>query len=424
MRALHTSLHRSFVLLVLLFTIAACGASTDDASPADPTPEPDTPASQTTTRDAGNDATTPAASMADTHPAHERLQQALERYETIAQQGGWPEIPDGDLLEVGDSSDRVIPLRERLAATGDLPEAAASEAAPVYDEPLAEAVRHFQERHGLTVDGILGSNTVAALNVPVEERIQTIELNLERWRTVPDTLGERYVLVNIPEFRLRAYEDGREVERMDVIVGAEYDGRATPVFQDEMEHVIFSPYWNIPQSIAEEEILPEARRDRSYLVENEYEIVSNYGPDAEVYDTYDTDLARVASGELKLRQKPGPENALGLVKFMFPNEYAIYLHGTPEDQLFEEAERDFSHGCIRVERPADLAAFVLSRKSEWTPSRIDQAMHDGEWQQVDLDEHVPVYILYFTAFADEDGTIQFRRDIYGHDEGQPGFDLG
>ncbi|MDX1548883.1 MAG: L,D-transpeptidase family protein, partial [Rhodothermales bacterium] len=194
-----------------------------------------------------------------------------------------------------------------------------------------------------------------------------------------------------------------------------YGGRATPVFTDEMEHLIFSPYWNIPPSIANEEILPKARGNRAYLVENNFQIVSHYGPGAEVYDPYSTPLSRVESGELRLREKPGPSNALGLVKFMFPNDMAIYLHDTPADHLFDESERDYSHGCIRVERPEDLAVWALSRKAGWDRARIQDALQNGEWEQVDLDEHIPVYILYFTAFAEDDGTVRFYDDLYDHD---------
>lgn len=359
------------------------------------------------------------------HPAYARLQEAVAQYRGHTREGGWPTVAEGTVLEVGDSSGQVIPLRERLATTGDLSDAAAKEPDRIYDEQLSEAVRRFQQRHGLAEDGVVGPATVAALNVPAEERLAVLERNLERWESLPDTLGSRYVLVNIPEFRLRAYEGDRLAESMAVVVGAEYDGRETPVFRDTIDHIIFSPYWNVPPSIADEEIIPEAREDRDYLVENDYEIVSHYGPGAEVYDTYGTDLGRVVSGELRIRQKPGPNNALGLVKFMFPNDYAIYLHGTPEDHLFGRTTRAFSHGCIRVERPVDVAAFLLSRQqsSAWTRERIDEAMHDGEWQQVNLDVEVPVYILYWTAFVEEDGTVRFLEDVYGLDEGDPTFEL-
>jgi murein L,D-transpeptidase YcbB/YkuD len=299
--------------------------------------------------------------------------------------------------------------------TNDLSRLEATELDSAYDAALAGAIYQFQQRHSLTTDSLLGPSTLEVLNVPVDERVRQIELNLERWRWLPDNLGQRYVLVNIPNFQLKAYRDGDVVEKMEVIAGKAYDDRATPIFADSMAYVIFRPFWNIPPSIANEEILPKARGNRDYLVNNNYQIVSHYGPGAEVYDPYTTSLDRVASGELRLREQAGPSNALGLVKFMFPNQYAVYLHDTPADHLFSEAERDFSHGCVRVGRPKDLAIFALSQKPEWTPQRIDEAMHQGSWQRVDLDTPIPVYLAYWTAFVNQDGTVHFREDLYDHD---------
>ena len=362
------------------------------------------------------DVTAVLRDMVPPHEVYQRLEHAYRTYRTIAERGGWPTVPEGDVLHPGDSSARVPVLRERLAVTDDLPRAEAAEQDSLYDAQLAGAVYRFQQRHGLATDSLLGPSTREALNVPAAERVRTLALNLERWRWLPEHLGARHVLVNIPAFQLTAYRDGEVAQQMEVIAGKAYDGRATPVFADTMEHLIFSPFWNIPPSIANEEILPKARGNRSYLVNNNYEIVSHYGPGAAVYDPYSTSLARVASGELRLREKPGPTNALGLVKFMFPNEYAVYLHDTPADHLFDQSERDFSHSCVRVERPLDLAVYALSKQPAWTRDRIDEAMHDGEWQQVDLEHPIPVYLVYWTAFVDEDGTVHFREDIYDHDE--------
>lgn len=396
-----------FAWVALLVIVVACGGWIGFA-PAD--------------RAQHDRSSTSAVDEAHTHPAYQRLRAATERYRQIADDGGWPDISAGELLQEGDTSARVIPLRERLAVTGDLSAPVFGDSA--YDNAVAEAVLAFQRRHGLTEDGVLGPETRGALNVSAREKVRQMERNLRRWESLPEDLGDRYVLVNIPEFRVRAYRQDDEEFSMRIIVGAEYDSRATPLFSDRMEYVVFRPYWNIPASIATDEILPEARQDRSYLTRNGYQIVSHYAPDARVYDVHSTDLDRVASGELRLRQKPGPQNALGLVKFMFPNEYAVYLHGTPHQHLFEEGERAFSHGCIRVEHPDELAEFVLSRQGGWTPERIDEAMQAGERQQVDLEETFPVYILYFTVFVDEDGTVGFFKDLYGHDSGEAGFDLG
>ncbi|HMB89332.1 MAG TPA: L,D-transpeptidase family protein [Rhodothermales bacterium] len=352
--------------------------------------------------------------LAPVHKSYQHLRDALATYRTYAEQGDWPMIPEGEVLHPGDSSSsRVPPLRQRLATAGYLDNAGSDSR---YNERLAGAVYRFQEEHGLVTDSLLGPSTAAALNISVEDRIRQIEFNMERWRWLPDDLGDRYVLVNVPGFRVYAYDDGAVAESMNVVVGKSYAGRQTPIFTDEMEHLIFSPYWNIPPSIANDEILPNARGNRNYLTSNNYQIVSHYGPGAEVYDPYTTSLSGVVSGELRLREKPGPSNALGLVKFMFPNPLAIYLHDTPADHLFNKTERDYSHGCIRVERPVDMAVYALAGKPAWDRARIEEAMHNGEWQQVDLEQHIPVYILYFTAFADDGGSVQFYDDIYGHDE--------
>lgn len=353
--------------------------------------------------------------MAPDHAAYQRLRRALGRYQVLAEEGGWPTIPAGDVLHPGDSSARVPTLRKRLAMTDDLPPRAAAEQDSTFDAALAGALHHFQQRHGLTTDSLLGPSTREALNVPAEERARQIALNLERWRWLPQDLGARHVMVNIPAFQLSAYRGDELALQMEVIAGSAYSGRATPIFADTMEYVIFRPYWNIPPSIANEEILPKARGNRDYLVSNNYQIVSHYGPGAEVYDPYSTDLSRVVSGELRLREKAGPTNALGLVKFMFPNQYAVYLHDTPADHLFSKVERDFSHGCVRLERPKDFAAFVLNNKPDWTRERIDRAMHEGSWQRVDLEAPIPVYLAYWTAFVDQDGTVHFREDLYDHD---------
>lgn len=385
----------------LLLSVSACSDGVESSRQAAAQPSP-APSSSASSRQLSN----------SDHDARDRLTETLARYESIKSEGGWPTLPPGDVLEVGDTSSQVPTLRRRLAVTGDLPAALASADDSVFSQELAGALASFQKRHGIVSDSLLGPNAREQLNISVNERIAQIKASIDRWDNLPDTLGSRYVLVNLPEFKLRAFENGDEVLQMPVIVGEEYDGRSTPVFSDSMEYVIFRPYWNIPPSIANEEILPKARGNRSYLVENDYEIVSHYGPDATVYDTYSTSLDRVVSGELRLRQKSGPSNALGLVKFMFPNDLAIYLHDTPADHLFDNVERDFSHGCIRVERPVDLAVWVLQDKPEWTRDRVQRAMQEGDWQRVDLDEEIPVHLVYQTVFVDEDGTVHFREDIY------------
>ena len=349
------------------------------------------------------------ASLRPVDGEYEALRTALARYRALAQRGGWEEVPGGSVIRPGDTTSlgRLNRLAARLAAEGFLDEANhvaplvpdsgapahPASARAVYVAPLVDAVAAFQAGHGLVVDSIVGPNTLAALNRPAEYRTRQIAANLERHRWLPRSLGSRYVLVNVPAFRLAAFDSGRQVLTMKVIVGAEYGGRSTPVFSDSMSHVVFRPYWNVPQGIAARELWPQQRRDPGYFARNGFEVAT------ESWGRY-------------VRQTPGPENALGLVKFIFPNDFAIYLHDTPADALFEEDVRAASHGCIRVERPADLARYVLG----WDLTRIHDAMQRGpDDQRIDLDRKLPVFIVYFTTFMHE-GRLRFANDIYDRDD--------
>ncbi len=375
------------------------------------------------------------AELRPPHAGYTLLVKALADYRAIVDNGGWPTIGDGPLLETGMRDARVPVLRRRLHITGDLPPDSPAgndlddgvaglgdldRDRPVdltstrFDRGLADSVRHFQARHGLDTDGRVGPATRAALNVSAATRVHQIELNLERWRWLPGDLGERYVMVNIPEYRLRAYDHGQAVLQMNVVVGKSYDDRATPVFSDRMRYVIFRPYWNIPYGIAVKEILPKARANIGYLASRQYQIVKVFGPNAKPLAATQANLDRVEAGDLRMRQAAGPHNALGLIKFMFPNEYAVYLHDSPSEQLFSRTERDFSHGCVRVADPAALAEFVLAGRPEWTPAHIDEALHGGKRQRVNLAQELPVYLIYWTAFVNDDG-VQFRNDLYNHD---------
>jgi len=375
------------------------------------------------------------AELRPPHAGYALLVKALADYRAIVDNGGWPVIGDGPLLETGMHDMRVPELRRRLHITGDLPlGTAAGESvedgvsgldrmaheppvdlgSTVFDRELAASIRHFQTRHGLASDGRVGPATTAALNVSAAARTHQIELNLERWRWLPGDLGERYVMVNIPEYRLRAFEQDRPVLQMNVVVGDAYDDRATPVFSDRMKYVIFRPYWNIPHGIAVKEILPKARANLGYLASRQYQIVKVFGPNAKPLAATQANLDRVEAGALNMRQAAGPHNALGLIKFMFPNEYSVYLHDSPAAQLFSRTERGLSHGCVRVADPAALAEFVLDGRPEWTRERIDAALHGGERQYVSLARELPVYLIYWTAFVNDDG-VQFRNDLYNHD---------
>ena len=350
-------------------------------------------------------------------PQYTALKDALARYRAIAQRGGWRPIPDGEAIKEGDSGARVAALIQRLAASGDVDSSltAASPDSARFTPAVARGIERFQQRHGLDVDGVAGESVLQRLNVPIESRIRQIELNMERWRWLPAQLGSRYVHVNVPAYELHAYSGGREVMNMAVVVGDEYDDRATPVFSDTMEYVVFNPYWNVPETIAAEEIVPKARSNGSYLASNDFEIVTGWNDGASVVPPSPENLNRVEDGTYRIRQKPGAQNALGRIKFMFPNDFDIYLHDTPEDHLFERAERAASHGCIRLERPVEFGEFVLGEE-EWPEERIRDQFDSGEETTEPLDTPLPVFILYWTAFVDDDGLVNFREDIYGSDE--------
>jgi L,D-transpeptidase YcbB len=358
------------------------------------------------------------AALAPQHDQYQALRRELERYRGLARRGGWEALEPGPALKPGQRGPRVAALRARLVAGGDLEptgEAPAppttpadpAEDGPAYDRALAAAVKQFKSRHGLAADAVVDAATVAALNVPVEERIRQIELNLERWRWLPRTLGERYVLVNIPTFELNGYEGGRRGIHMRVVTGTAGE-TPTPVFAERMTHLVFSPYWNVPPGIAQEEVAPAAWHNRAYLARNNMEVLRGN----QVVDPWSVDLG---DPQLQFRQRPGPGNSLGLVKFMLPNRYNVYLHDTPAKNLFAKMRRDYSHGCVRVQRPFELAQWVL-RGTEWTPERIRSAMNAGEEKHVRLAEPLPVYIAYFTVWADDEGRAQFRPDLYRHDE--------
>ncbi|HEX7071693.1 MAG TPA: L,D-transpeptidase family protein, partial [Rhodothermales bacterium] len=351
--------------------------------------------------------------LADRHEAFGQLREALQRYRQIAAGGGWNTVPEGEALEPGDTGERVTLLRRRLITSGDLSASDASDtsAPAVYDAALAAAVARFQWRHGLEPDSVAGEDVIAAMNVPIEARIHQIELNLERWRWIPANLGNRYIYVNIPAFELHAFDGGREALSMRVVVGKEYNDQATPVFADTMQYVVFNPYWNVPESIAAEELLPRARRDPGYLARNRYEVVRGWDGGA-IGSPGAGDLDRVESGDYRIRQLPGRGNALGQVKFMFPNQFNIYLHDTPEEHLFERADRAYSHGCIRVEEPTELAKYVFA--GSMSESEIREHMEGDTEETVSLSRPLPVYILYWTAFVDE-GAVHFRGDLYGQD---------
>ncbi len=319
----------------------------------------------------------------------------------------------------GDTCPGLPTLHRFLVRLGDLPAATPLPAFGIYDVTMADAVGRFQARHGLASDGVIGRATAAALQVPLAWRVRQIELALERLRWLPDLTAGPLVAVNIPMFRLWAWNSvpsgAPPALSMGVIVGRALNTR-TPVFADEMEHVIFRPYWNIPSSILRNESLPAIRKSPNYLSREDMEIVEGPADNSPVLAPTPANVARLGRGGVRLRQRPGPGNALGLVKFMFPNQNHVYMHGTPAPQWFRSSRRDFSHGCIRVEDPVALAEWVLRDDPAWTRERIVAAMNGAPNQRVDLRRPVQVIIYYTTAVVTpEDGLVHFAEDIYRQD---------
>jgi murein L,D-transpeptidase YcbB/YkuD len=353
-------------------------------------------------------------------PGYAELVKALADYREILGHGGWPQVPGRSRLRRGDRGARVAVLRRRLRITGDLRGSAGGK--PVYNRAVAKAVAHFQSRHGIPSDGVVGAATLAALNVPVQVRIRQIQLNLERYRWLPAEFGPRYIYVNIPDYKLYAYDRGKPVLKMRVVVGDEYEN-ATPVFADWMTFVVFRPYWYVPQRILVREILPRIRKKRSYLVRHHFEVV-DAKRESLVLNPRRINWSRVDLTKVRVRQRGGsPTNPLGLVKFMFPNRFAVYLHDTPTRKLFNRPKRTLSHGCVWVEKPVELADYVLAGQDDWNEKKIRQAMETAhsaseggrvDGHTVTLDQPLPVYIVYFTAFV-RDGILNFRRDPYGKD---------
>ena len=380
--------------------------------------------------------------FAPLHPEYDYLKKALAAYRAQEAAGGWKPLPDNLKLRPGDSSPAVPALRQRLLGgagspgnAGENAQATTAPAVPVaaqtgpgtttsaappadqiYSPDLVEAVKNFQADAGLRADGIVGGNTLAQLNVPIGERIDQLVLNMERWRWLPKRFEEDYLLVNIPEYKLHVIEDGKEAMNMRVIVGKTLN--ATPVFSDKLEYVVLAPYWNVPFSIIDKELRPKLVANPYYLNRLDMEVVKGWGAKATPVDPASINWAGVTEDNFKytLRRRPGPKNDLGDVKFIFPNSDNVYLHDTPRDELFSQTQRNFSHGCVRVEEPIKLATYLLRNKPNWDRATIQDTIARRREKYITLAEKLPVYLVYFTAWADADGHPHFREDIYGHDK--------
>ena len=332
--------------------------------------------------------------FADINESYKLLKDQLEKYVAVAKNGGWPLIAqDVKIFKAGKVSPAIADMKKILFLTGDLPQ---QDTTNVFNDTLTLGIKNFQKRYGYTQDGIVTSSLLKEMNVPAVDRVKQILINMNRMRWMPQEPDGRLILVNIPEFILHMYDGKTKVFDMAVVVGKE--GHNTTIFSDKLTTIVFSPYWNLPESIVKKEILPSMAKNANYLESHNMEITGGT-----------TDLPEI-------RQKPGGENSLGKVKFLFPNSFNIYFHDTPAKSLFDKDVRAYSHGCIRLSDPEKLADYLLKDNSKWTPERIDTAMNNGNEQFVAVKNPVPVFITYYTAWVDDSGLLNFRNDIYGHDQ--------
>lgn len=348
------------------------------------------------------------------NPIYRRLRRILAEYRMIAVNGGWPTVPEGTGLKSGLRDSRVTMLRQRLMATNDLLDGGGETS--LYDKTLLQAVERFQQRHGLAADGVVGPGTLAELNVPVQRRIEQIIVNMERWRWMPNDLGDRYILVNLAGYELELVERDAAVMSMRIITGQPY--RRTPVFSGSMTYMEFNPTWTVPRTIAKHDILPRLRRDSGYLASQNIRVFDGWAKDSAELAPSAIDWNTVDEKRIpyRFRQDPGPGNALGRVKFMFPNRFNVYLHDTPTRQLFNKTVRSFSSGCVRVEDPLRLAEYLTSDLPGWDRRRIENVIATGNTTVVKLARPMPVHLTYSTVWFGEDGTIHFRDDVYARDD--------
>ena len=347
-----------------------------------------------------------------THPLYERLKTALKYYRGLQAAGGWPTVPPGPSLEPGMEDERVTPLRKRLQASGDLK--AGKETAIVYDDRLVAAVKRFQARSGLVGDGVVGAATLAALNTPVNVRVEQIRANLERARWVLNDLGQDFLAVNVASYSAALVHNGAPEWTARVIVGKPF--RETPMFRSEITYLVVNPTWTVPPTIFREDLLPKLKRDPSYLARNNFDLVDRSGLKLSAAGI---DWAGVSAKTFayQIVQPPGKKNPLGRVKFMFPNSHQVYLHDTPDKGLFNQPARSFSSGCIRIEKPLELAEHLLARDPQWTKPAIEGLWQTTKTKTVHLHEPMPILLLYWTVEADADanGGVRFNPDIYDRD---------
>ncbi len=332
--------------------------------------------------------------FSDINEAYKLLKDQLEKYVAIAKNGGWPSIAQNTkVFKTGNSSPEIADMKKRLFLTGDLPQ---QDTSYIFNDTLKAGIKNFQKRYGYTPDGIVTVSLLKEMNVPAIEKVKQILINMNRMRWMPQEPDGKLILVNIPEFILHVYDGKTKVFDMVVVVGKE--GHNTTIFSDKLTSIVFSPYWNLPESIVKKEVLPSIAKNAKYL------------------ETHNMEITGGSETLPVIRQKPGGDNSLGKVKFLFPNSFNIYFHDTPAKSLFNKDVRAYSHGCIRLSDPEKLADYLLKDDSKWTSAKIKEAMNSGEEQSVAVKNPVPVFITYYTAWVDDKGMLNFRTDIYGHDK--------
>lgn len=347
-----------------------------------------------------------------------KIEKAIQEYEKIKEQGGWGKVDWIRKLEKGASDKRVAQTRQRLQVTGELKNKSVKNP-EFFDDGLEAAVKIFQTRHGLNADGVIGAETLRELNASVEERLHQLNLSLQRLEFIPaQDLGERFILVNIPAFYLDMIEKDQSIINMRVIVGLNNIKHRTPLFSQEMKFLVLNPVWHVPESIATKELLPKIKEDPTYFKRNNYKVISTdeTNPGDVDPDTIDWSQVDPTHFNYLLKQKSGHGNSLGKIKFMFPNQYNVYLHDTPARSLFKNNIRSFSHGCVRIQKPMSLAKYLLQDQPEWTEEKINSMINSPGEKFVNLKESIPVHLIYYTAWVDHKEVVQFRRDIYGYDK--------
>ena len=356
--------------------------------------------------------TRPAKAPVSTGAPLPPMQKALADYRQIAAKGGWVTVPDGPPLVKGEIGERVALLRKRLSTTDDLTKGKGSD---VFDDDLEAAVQRFQVRHGLEPDGTVAKETLAALNVPVEDRIRQLETGIER-RKEMGSFGDRYVVVNIPDFRLKVVDNGKPVLGMKVVLGQRKEWQ-TPLLASRINYLILNPKWNVPDGIFEKELLRDIRNDPTYLARHNMAVIQTSGDKTGAVDASTIDWSQVngKSPHLRIVQREGAGNSLGRIKFMFPNPYAVYLHDTPQKKLFARNMRALSHGCVRVENPMELAVYLMKDDPQWTRERIESAIASGRNRDVPIPSPIDLHIIYLTSWVDDQGQVNFRNDVYGRE---------